>query len=120
MAAAPMWFDDLDDASIGALCAHPPAVLDERLRRQTSFFDRLERDNPAELAVGLEDLRMMLHAGQDPRAGREAARAQLGDASVLSWQAPEDGADLPGLQRAGHAPPAVQTAATRGSFWPSC
>lgn len=84
--ATPIWFADLADASIGALCAQPEAMLDERLRRQTSFFGRLERDNPAELAQGLARLREMLNRGEDPRAGREAARARLGDATILNWQ----------------------------------
>lgn len=32
----PIWFSDLADASIGALCAHPEAMLDAGYRRQTS------------------------------------------------------------------------------------
>lgn len=86
--ATPMVFTDLADASIGALCAHPGAMLDEQVRRQTSYFGRLERDNPAELALGLARLREMLERGEDPRTGREAARERLGDATVLSWRSP--------------------------------
>jgi SAM-dependent methyltransferase len=82
--AGPIWFTDLADASIGALCAFPEAMLDERVRRQTSFFGRLERDNPAELAIGLEQLRDMLDRGEDPRADRQEARARRGDATIVA------------------------------------
>ncbi|GAA4892902.1 DNA-binding transcriptional MerR regulator [Stackebrandtia albiflava] len=85
----PMWFTDLSDASIAALCADPAAVLDERLRRQTSFFERLERDNPAELAEGLATLRRRLSHGESPLDERAEARRRLGDASLLVYRAPE-------------------------------
>lgn len=84
----PLWFTDLQDASIAALCAHPEAMLDERFRRQTSFFERLERDNPAELASGLAELRAQLERGESPLAARKAARDRLGDACVIIWQKP--------------------------------
>jgi SAM-dependent methyltransferase len=87
--AVPIWFADLADASIGALCAFPEAMLDERLRRQTSFFGRLEHDNPAELSTGLDRLREMLSQGEDPRTGRQEARARLGDATILLWHGPQ-------------------------------
>lgn len=90
----PLWFTDLDDASIAALCAVPESMLDERLRRQTSFFERLERDNPAELAEGLRTLRDLLERGESPleRVGR--ARRRWGDASLLTWRSPAVG-DFP-------------------------
>jgi DNA-binding transcriptional MerR regulator len=84
----PIWFTDLSDASIGALCAHPEAMLDPARRRQTSFFERLERDHPGELRDGLATLRSWLESGRDPRDERRAARDRLGDASVLAWQKP--------------------------------
>ncbi|HIW61872.1 MAG TPA: methyltransferase domain-containing protein [Candidatus Stackebrandtia excrementipullorum] len=83
----PLWFTDLKDASIAALCAQPHAMLDERLRRQTSFFERLERDNPAELAKGLRSLRDMLDNGDSPLESVEDARRVWGDASLLLWRA---------------------------------
>ncbi len=82
----PIWFRDLSDASIGALCAHPAAMLDPDRRSQTSFFERLERDHPDELSEGLATLRAQLETGLDPRDERRAARERLGDASVLWWQ----------------------------------
>jgi SAM-dependent methyltransferase len=84
----PFWFTDLQDASIAALCAHPATMLDERIRRQTSFFERLERDNPAELAAGLAQLRAQLARGDSPLSKRKAAREQLGDACVIAWNKP--------------------------------
>jgi ubiquinone/menaquinone biosynthesis C-methylase UbiE len=73
-------FTDLEDASLAALAAHPELVLEERWRRQTSYFERLERDHPAELAAGLERLRRAVEAGNPPRAA--------GTASVLAWAKP--------------------------------
>jgi DNA-binding transcriptional MerR regulator len=82
----PIWFSDLSDASIGALCAHPEAMLDEDRRRQTSFFERLERDNPDELRAGLRTLETWLASGRRPEQGRDEARQRLGDASVIVWR----------------------------------
>ena len=84
----PFWFTDLLDASIGALCAYPEAVLDPRVRRQTSFFERMERDNPAELADGLARLRAQLDRGESPLTARAEARGRLGDATVIGWVKP--------------------------------
>jgi hypothetical protein len=52
-------------------------VLDERWRRQTSYFERLQRDHPQELREGLERLRQLIAAGRPPTRG--------GRASVLAW-----------------------------------
>jgi demethylmenaquinone methyltransferase/2-methoxy-6-polyprenyl-1,4-benzoquinol methylase len=73
----PVVFRDLEDASLAALAAHPERVLDEGWRRQTSYFERLERDHPEELRAGLQRLRAQIDAGHGP-----AAR---GGASVLAW-----------------------------------
>lgn len=82
-----VWFDDLSDASIAALCAFPEAMLDPGLRRQTSFFGRLERDHPGQLQAGLTTLRSWLGSGRRPEQERAQARSRLGDASVIAWQA---------------------------------
>jgi demethylmenaquinone methyltransferase/2-methoxy-6-polyprenyl-1,4-benzoquinol methylase len=76
----PVVFRDLEDASLAALAAHPDRVLDAGWRRQTSYFERLERDHPDELRTGLERLRGELRAGRGPRA--------VGGASVLAWTKP--------------------------------
>jgi SAM-dependent methyltransferase len=61
-------FGDLVDGSLAALAAHPDRVLDPAVRRQTSFFERLERDRPQELRAGLERLARDIEAGGAPQA----------------------------------------------------
>jgi ubiquinone/menaquinone biosynthesis C-methylase UbiE len=73
-------FRDLEDASLSALAAHPEHVADPRWHRQTSYFERLERDHPDELRQGLARLRDELAAGTAPR--------QQGLASVLAYMQP--------------------------------
>jgi demethylmenaquinone methyltransferase/2-methoxy-6-polyprenyl-1,4-benzoquinol methylase len=93
----PFWLQDLSDASIGALCAFPDAMLHPRLRRQTSFFEYLEREQPQQLKAGLKELRAALKDGRSPVQERADARRRLGDGSIISWQRP------PGLHRHDHA-----------------
>ncbi len=69
--------DELKDGSLAALAAHPENVLERRWRAQTSYFERLQRDNPAELDTGLRQL------ASDVANGRAIRRA--GRASVLAW-----------------------------------
>jgi SAM-dependent methyltransferase len=71
-------FQDLEDASLAALASNPRLILDESWRRQTSYFERLARDNPDELADGLERLREDVQAGRGPD--------QPGRASLIAWQ----------------------------------
>lgn len=73
----PVLFEDIQDASLAALASHPEKVLDEKWRTQTSYFERLQRDNPRELHAGLQSLHAKLAAGWTPNAP--------GRASVLSW-----------------------------------
>jgi ubiquinone/menaquinone biosynthesis C-methylase UbiE len=82
----PILFEDLEDASLAALASHPEKILDEQWRAQTSYFERLQRDDPGELHIGLESLRTKLAAGWTP--------ATPGRASVLSWTKPTKSADL--------------------------
>jgi SAM-dependent methyltransferase len=70
-------FRDLDDASLAALSAFPEKILDPAWRRQTSYFERLARDNPDELATGLERLRADIASGNPPHG--------TGTATVLAW-----------------------------------
>jgi SAM-dependent methyltransferase len=74
----PVVFDDLKDASLAALASHPEKVLDGRWRKQTSYFERLQRDHPRELEAGLERLARLVAAGCAP--------TRPGQASVLAWQ----------------------------------
>jgi SAM-dependent methyltransferase len=73
-------YRDLEDGSLAALAAHPERVVDPRWHRQTSYFDRLDRDHPDELASGLARLREDIAAGTAPR--------RPGVASVLAYEKP--------------------------------
>jgi SAM-dependent methyltransferase len=70
-------FEDMEDASLSALSADPDRVLKAAERGETSYFERMRRDHPEELRVGLARLR------EDIAAGRAPNRA--GTATVLSW-----------------------------------
>jgi hypothetical protein len=70
-------FDDLEDASLAALASHPDLILDPQWRRQTSYFERLERDHPDDLHRGLERLRCDIEAGRGPKGP--------GRASMIAW-----------------------------------
>jgi SAM-dependent methyltransferase len=69
--------DDLKDASLAALAAYPEKVLDGQWRTQTSYFERLSRDDPAGLAKGLRRLADDVAQGQAVR--------RPGRASILAW-----------------------------------
>jgi ubiquinone/menaquinone biosynthesis C-methylase UbiE len=73
-------FRDLEDGSLAALAAHPERVVDPRWHRQTSYFERLERDHRDELEAGLARLREDIAAGTAPR--------RPGVASVLAYVKP--------------------------------
>jgi SAM-dependent methyltransferase len=68
---------DLTDGSLAALAGHPKKVLERQWRAQTSYFERLQRDNPIELDAGLRQL------ASDVAAGRATRRP--GRASILAW-----------------------------------
>jgi SAM-dependent methyltransferase len=70
-------FADLEDASLAALSAFPEKILDPAWRSQTSYFERLARDHPEEMAAGLDRLHADVEAG-DPPQGH-------GVATLLSW-----------------------------------
>jgi demethylmenaquinone methyltransferase/2-methoxy-6-polyprenyl-1,4-benzoquinol methylase len=73
-------FGDLEDASLVALAGHPELLLEDRWRRQTSYFERMERDHPDELRAGLDRLRADVEGGRPPQ-GR-------GEASLITWAKP--------------------------------
>ena len=62
-------YTDLCDASLAALADHPEKILEERWRRQTSYFERLGASRPDEMRAGLERLRADVEAGRAPRGG---------------------------------------------------
>jgi SAM-dependent methyltransferase len=73
-------FRDLADGSLAALSAYPERVVDPDWHRQTSYFERLQRDHPEEMRAGLARLRADIAAGRAPR--------RPGLASVLAWVKP--------------------------------
>jgi demethylmenaquinone methyltransferase/2-methoxy-6-polyprenyl-1,4-benzoquinol methylase len=73
-------FEDMEDASLAALSADPPRVLEAGENGATSYFERMRRDHPDELRDGLERLRADIAAGRAPR--------RAGTATVLSWAKP--------------------------------
>jgi ubiquinone/menaquinone biosynthesis C-methylase UbiE len=81
-------FTDLVDASMSALCRYPHLLLDPEWRMQTSFFERLERDDPAHLEEGLERLRRDLAKGVRPDEDVADLRAQHGDGTIVGWVRP--------------------------------
>jgi SAM-dependent methyltransferase len=76
-------FEDMEDASLAALSADPERVLAAAQQTQTSFFERMQRDHPAELQAGLERLQEDIAADRAPR--------RAGTATVLSWTKPGPG-----------------------------
>jgi ubiquinone/menaquinone biosynthesis C-methylase UbiE len=70
---------DLSDASMAALVGRPELVLEERWRRQTSYFERLERDDPEDLRAGLERLADDIAAGKPPVE-------EPGGATLIAWR----------------------------------
>jgi SAM-dependent methyltransferase len=87
-AAAPFEFTDLVDASMSALCRDPHLLLDPAWRMQTSFFERLARDDPRRLEEGLAMMKRDLHDGVRPDEEVAPLRALYGDGTIVSWRAP--------------------------------
>ena len=75
-------YRDLEDGSLAALAGYPERLADPRWHRQTSYFERLERDHAAELRDGLARLRADLEAGRAPNTP--------GRATVLAYEKPAD------------------------------
>lgn len=89
--AEPFEFTDLVDASMSALCRYPRLLLDPAWRLQTSFFERVERDDPEALRAGLARLDRDLAAGRRPDEEVAPLRARWGDGTVISWRKPRVG-----------------------------
>src|SRR5579884_4202808 len=70
-------FEDMEDASLAALSAHPERLVEAAERGETSYFERMQRDHAEELRRGLERLREDIAAGRVPR--------RAGTATMLSW-----------------------------------
>lgn len=72
--------DDIDDASLAALCSRPDLMLDPAWRSQTSYFERMQSDHADELAAGLEQLEREVKERRAPTTP--------GRASLLTWIKP--------------------------------
>jgi ubiquinone/menaquinone biosynthesis C-methylase UbiE len=83
--ARPFEFSDLEDASMSALCRYPELLLDPAWRLQTSFFERLEREDPGGLARGLAHLEADLKAGRRPDHEVAPLRRRYGDGTIIAW-----------------------------------
>ena len=70
-------FDDFEDGSLAALSADPNRVLEAAQSGATSYFERMQRDHPEELATGVQRMRQDIALGRAPR--------RAGTATVLSW-----------------------------------
>lgn len=77
---AELVLDDMADASMAALCSRPDLMLDPAWRSQTSYFERMERDHPGELAAGLAQLEREVANGR--------AQSEAGRATLISWRKP--------------------------------
>lgn len=84
-------YHDIVDGSLAALARTPGRVLDQEVRRQTSYFEWAEREQPVETADGLRRLADDLRAGRRPEVRHAAARVEIGDAFVLAWKDPDAG-----------------------------
>lgn len=88
--ARPFQFTDLVDASMSALCRQPELLLDPHWRNQTSFFARLELQDPDELRTGVERLRREMREGRRPDREVVGKRSLYGDGTIIQWEAPAD------------------------------
>ena len=72
---------------LSALAREPEHALDAEVRRQTSFIEWAEHNDPAEAAEGIDQLAADLRDGHRPQDRHADERDAIGDASVISWQA---------------------------------
>ena len=84
----PVFYEDVVDGTVAALCRRPELLLDPEVRAQTSLFEWAETHTPEELAAGTARLEADLAAGVRPQDADPGRRAALGDASVLAWRRP--------------------------------
>jgi len=83
----PIQIRGTDDLTMQVMRRHPSLALDPELTGQTSFFTRLQSENPQELATGLVRLAEDINFGRLPDShDRDLVD---GDAYLVVWQKPE-------------------------------
>jgi ubiquinone/menaquinone biosynthesis C-methylase UbiE len=84
--ALPLHIRGTDDLTMQIMRRHPRIALDETLARQTSYFARLEAEDPEGLAQGRARLARDLAANSLPADYTEDL--PQGDATLLIWRKP--------------------------------
>lgn len=82
--ALPLHIRATDDLTMQIMRRHPRLALDEALARQTSYFARLEAEDPVGLAQGRARLARDLAAGTLPV--NHSGDLPQGDATLLVWR----------------------------------
>lgn len=85
--AIPLQIRATDDLTMQIMRRHPHLALDAELARQTSYFARLEIEDPDGLAQGRARLAHDVAAGALPE--NHADDLPQGDATLLIWSKPE-------------------------------
>ena len=86
--ALPLQIRGTEDLTMQAMRRHPSLALDPGLTAQTSFFARLQAENPQELAAGLRRLAEDVDSGRLPDSYNRDM--DDGDAYLVTWQRPEN------------------------------
>ncbi|HEY1521396.1 MAG TPA: class I SAM-dependent methyltransferase [Solirubrobacteraceae bacterium] len=73
-------FGDLQDANLAALSTRPERLIEAAQRGDTSYFERMRRDHPEELRVGLAAIKEDIDSARIPR--------RSGTATLLTWTKP--------------------------------
>jgi ubiquinone/menaquinone biosynthesis C-methylase UbiE len=84
--AFPLHIRGTDDLTMQVMRRHPQLALDQNLARQTSYFARLEAEDPEGLAEGRAQLARDLAANTLP--ANHADDLPQGDATLLVWRKP--------------------------------
>lgn len=84
--ASPMQIRGTDDLTMQIMRRHPQLALDPTLTAQTSYFARLSKENPDELALGMQRLARDISAGRLP-VGYDRDLPD-GDAYRVIWAKP--------------------------------
>lgn len=84
--ALPLQIRGTEDLTMQAMRRHPSLALNPELTAQTSFFTRLQAENPQELTAGLRRLAEDVESGHLPDSYDRDM--DDGDAYLVTWQKP--------------------------------